>query len=209
MRYLLNELITDKAVRDQFQTKLKDFISRHATGSLSDDELLKQFNEYYHKEIIPKIPADKQKELEGIEVSSNVLRLAKGMLVEDQVAGGEKKTRFQRYQDELTEEGKKKWDELEFRIYVGKAKYETARGEVRMSSLERKLIHRMVERDYKLSKGLVLNSAVETLKDFGIYGGAYVVGGAGAAVMFGRSAFHIGGLIATPIIAGLREGVLF
>ena len=207
-RYRLEELITDENVRRNFQGKIKELLGKYALKQLSDEELLKEFNLYYHKEVFPKIPADKQKELEGIEVSSNILRLGQEMLIEDVMTTGEKKTRYQRYQDETTEDGKKKWDELELRIYLGQGKYETARGEVRLSGLEKKLIHRMVERDYKLSNGLVLNSAVETLKDIGIYGGAYLAGGTGAALMFGRSAFHAGGLIITPLMAGAREGIL-
>src|SRR3989344_6441932 len=207
-RYLLDELINDKEATKQYQLKFSGFISQYTSGNLNDDELLKQFNEYYHKEIVPKIPKDKQKELKGIEVSSNFLRLAKEMATEEATASGEQKIRYQRYQEELTADGKKKWDELQFKIYIGRAKYETARGEVGLSKLEKKLIHRMVEKDYKMSKGLVLNSAVETIKDLGIYGAAYLAGGTTAAVMFGRSTFHIGGLIATPVIAGLREGFL-
>jgi len=207
-RYRLDELISDETVRNGFQGKIKNLIERYATGQLNDEGLLKEFNQYYHTEVLPKISADKQKELEGIEVSSNILKLGQEMSVEDTMANGQKKTRYQRYQDETTEDGKKKWDELDLKIYLGQGKYETARGEVKLSGLEKKLIHRMVERDYKISNGLVLNSAVETLKDIGIYGGAYLAGGGGAVLMAGRSAFHVGGLIATPLMAGAREGIL-
>ncbi|PIV10664.1 hypothetical protein COS50_04295, partial [Candidatus Roizmanbacteria bacterium CG03_land_8_20_14_0_80_35_26] len=111
-RYHLEQLISDENVRKGFQGKIKELIGKYVTKQLSDEELLKQFNLYYHKEVFPKIPADKQKELEGIEVSSNILRIGHEMLIEDTMTTGEKKTRYQRYQDETAEDGKKKWDEL-------------------------------------------------------------------------------------------------
>ena len=215
-RYKLDEVVTDKPVRDGLQTKIKELVASYAKGTINDEELLKQFNVYYHKEVLPHVSADKQQEITGtkktissIEVSSNILRIAKEMKVEDKVAVDETKTRYQRYQDEKADDGEAMWNKIHFDIYLGKGKYEVSRGEARLTGLEKNLIHNMVERDYKINNDLIQSSVAETLNDVGIYGLTYVVGGTGAMLVAGKSFFHVGGMALGSVVAGAREGFLF
>lgn len=208
VRFRLEEAIPDPAVRSGLQAKIKELVGLYGQKQIDDEELLKRFNQYYHKEIIPKIDPAKREEIEGIEVSSNVLRIAQEMLVEDRVSKDTVKTRYQRYQEEKSDDGESMWSKLHFDIYIGRGKYEVARGEVRLSDTEKRLIHAMVERDYKLANGLIGHSAVEMLSDAGIYTLAYVAGAGGAFAMAGRSALNLGGPIGVSAIAAAREGVL-
>ena len=215
-RYKLDEVITDQPTRDALQSKIKELIATFAKGTIGEEELLKQFNVYYNKEVLPKVDVTKQKEITGtknitdsVELSSNLLRIAREMKIEDQVAtDGTKKTRYQRYQDEKDGD-ETMWNKLHFDIYLGKGKYEVARGEVRLTNSEKSLIHRMVERKYKRKNDLYQSALLELGKDIVIYGGAYVFGsqglgrliakhyvpGLGVATMIGTMAGREGGLI--------------
>ena len=209
VRYKLEEAIPDKTARDGLQTKIKELVGLYGQKQINDEELLKRFNQYYNKEVVPKIDPAKQKEIKGIEVSSNVLRIARETLIEDKVAKDVVKTRYQRYQDEKADDGEMMWNKIHFDIYVGRGKYEVARGETGLSGLEKSLIHRMVEKDYKRANGLIAGGAVEMAKDLGIYGAAYAAGSGGAAVMTGRSAFSfLGGAVGVSAVAAAREGIL-
>jgi hypothetical protein len=223
-RYKLDEVITDQPTRDALQSKIKELIAAFAEGKIGEEELLKQFNVYYHKEVLPKVDVAKQKEITGtknitdsVELSSNLLRIAHEMKIEDQIAAdGTKKTRYQRYQDEKADDGDVMWNKLHFDIYLGKGKYEVARGEVRLTGLEKSLIHRMVERKYRRKNDLYQSALFEFGKDIVIYGGAYVSGSQGlgrlilkkvspaigVATMIGTMAGREGGLIS-------KKGKLF
>lgn len=215
-RFKLDEVITEKPVRDALQTKIKDLVASYAKGTINEEELLKQFNVYYHKEVLPHVSADKQKEITGTdkltdsaELSTNILRIAQEMKIEDKVAVDKSKTRYERYQDEKADDGEAMWNKLHFDVYLGKGKYEVSRGEVKLSKIEKNLIHSMTERKYKIANDLIKSSALELAKDIGIYGGAYLLGsqglgmlvakhyvpGLGVAAMIGTMAGREGGLI--------------
>jgi len=215
-RFKLDEVIGDQPTRDALHIKIKELVASYAQDKINDEELLKQFNIYYHKEVLPHVSADKQKEITGtekltdsVELSSNILRIAREMKIEDKVAPDEFKSRYERYQDEKADDGEAMWNKLHFDIYLGKGKYEVARGEVRLLGLEKSLIHNMVERNYKIANDLIGSSAAEMLNDVGIYGLTYVVGGTGAMLTAGKSFFHVGGFALGSVVAGAREGFLF
>ncbi|MFA6532410.1 MAG: hypothetical protein WCT22_00255 [Patescibacteria group bacterium] len=208
VRHTLESAITDEPTKKLFQTTLKQFISEYVQNP-NDEALLKKFNAFYHEKIFPKIAPDKQKEIEGTELSSNILKIAKGMLVEDQVGVDQFKSRYQRYQDEKVEESdKSKWEELHFDVYLGRGKYEVTRGDVRLSGIEKEIIHRMVESDYKVANDRLGDRAWQIVKDVGIYGIAYAAGGKGAGIMVGKSFLGVGGMVTGSVVAGAREGVL-
>lgn len=213
VRYTLDEAITDVPTKQKLQSTIKSIISEYVQNP-NDEELLKKFNAFYHKEIFPKIAPDKQKEIggaeKGKELSSNILRIAQEMIEKDEVTKGEFKTKYQRYQDEKTEGSKDiMWNKLHFDVYLGKGKYDVARGEVRLSNREKKIIHMMAESGYKVAKDDIVDRAWTFAKETGTYAIAYAVGYKMAAVTVGKSFTHVGGFLVGSATAGAREGVLF
>ena len=181
-RYRLNELVSDKKVLEDFNKKISELVRGYLDGGMTKEQLLKEFNKYYKTNVYSHFSPDKQKELAGVELSSSVLALA------DKLKGHE----------DLN------WDDLKFNVYVGKARYEATRGDVRLNILEKLLIRHMVEKNYRMENNYVLEGASRLANlavDSGIYGGLYF----GGLKYLGRK--FIGGPAAVIAMAGLRQGV--
>ncbi|GAB4219769.1 MAG: hypothetical protein Fur009_7420 [Candidatus Microgenomates bacterium] len=231
VRYRLFDIITDKNKQEEIQSNIKSlikayfekdkFIVKDKDGKnveleiKTKEDLLKAFNLYYQIGILPQIPVDKQGDLQVVEMASNILGLVDELSVEEEVASGQRKTRYQRYQDEKRAD-KTLWEELQLNIYVGKASYETTVGKIELNRFERKIVEGLVKRDYRLtikdSFGQdVLSRATELAKDSSLfvpYLGGYILGSFGGFSYAARRFFHIGGIVVTPIMAGIKEGVL-
>lgn len=209
-RYRLDIIVKDKQVQTEFQRKLKDLLHAHLTGKIDQETLLKDFNTYYREQVLPKLDEPTRKKIEGIEISSNLLALVKDLSSQSQVDYDQFKTKFQRYLDE------KKWDELDFAFYIGRANYAPERGKINVGSLQSRLIKTMVEKDYRLDHEEVLGTAstgLQWLKEAAVYGLSYGVGYALGAKSMARSAalgaLHLNpiwGTAAMSLTAALREG---
>lgn len=209
-RYRLDTIVEDKQVQTEFQKKLKELLHAHLTGKIDQEALLKDFNTYYREQVLPKLDESTRKEIEGIEISSNLLALVKDLSSQSQVDYNEFKTKFQRYLDE------EKWDELDFAFYIGRANYAPERGKINVGSLQSRLIKTMVEKDYRLDHEEVLgtvSTGLQWLKEAGVYGLSYGVGYALGAKSMARSAaigaLHLNplwGTAAMSLTAALREG---
>ncbi|MGB9637392.1 MAG: hypothetical protein ACPLY7_01190, partial [Microgenomates group bacterium] len=216
-RFLLEEQPgVDPQVVANLKGKIKELALAVCQGQMATEEALAKLNRYFRGEVYDKLPDEVKKALEGVELSSNLLGLVEFLQQKDQ--SGE--AYWQLYQKRKGEDPQKtKWDELELTIYVGKGRFEAARGDVELTPLQRKLIQRMMERSYGKETGFQFSNlpqAVELLKDIGYFGGAYAFGGLAGGLRMGRGfAIRLLGInpatgtLAMTLAAGLREGPAF
>ncbi|MDH7476343.1 MAG: hypothetical protein QHH09_02620 [Microgenomates group bacterium] len=212
-RFLLEQSGVDQQVVAGFKGKIKELALAVCQGQMTKEVALKTLNEYFRGQVYDKLSPEVKKALEGIELSSNLLGLVDFLQQKDQSG----KAYWQLYQERKGEDPQKtKWDELDFKIYLGKGRYEAARGDIELTGLQRKLIRRMMERNYRKETGFQFSNlprAVELLKDIGYFGGSYIFGGLAGGFRFGRSfamrfvGFNPAtGTLAMTLAAGLREG---
>ena len=190
---------------NDLQGKIKELAAAVCTGQITREQALVEFNKYFREQIYPNLSLDIQKELAGVELSSNLLALIDYLQKTDSSG----KTYYQRYQEETGEGGKIKWEELQVKIYLGKGRYEAARGDTELTDLQRKLIDRMMERNYAKENRYVLSSisqALELIKDATYYGLSYLAGYKTVGLALGRQFAHVGGLLFSSLAAALREG---
>jgi protein phosphatase len=214
-RYLLSERSPEH--NTALQGKIKELAAAVCTGQKTREQALVEFNKYFREQIYPNLPSDIQKELSGVELSSNLLALIDYLQKTD--SSGE--TYYQRYQKETGEGGKTKWDELQVKIYLGKGRYETARGDTELTLLQRKLIDRMMKRNYEKETGFRFSDlprGVELAKDALLYGGSFLSGGllglatrVGGRIpfIFGLQLNPLTAMLSTSLVAASREGVVF
>jgi hypothetical protein len=175
-----------------------------------------ELNRYFREQIYPNLPPDIQQELTGVELSSNLLALIDSLQKKDSSG----KTYYQRYQEETGEGGKTKWEELQIKIHVGKGRYEAARGDQKITDLQRKFIDRMMERNYEKETGFRFSDlprGVELAKDALLYGGSFLSGGllglatrvGGRMFIFGLQLNPLTATLSTSLVAASREGVVF
>ncbi len=216
-RYLIDQVIPDQRIREGFQAKIKELAVAVIQGSppLKEEDALKELNSYYKTEVFARLDKKTQDELKGIEISSNFSQIIHYLKETDALG----RTRLARYQEEKTQDGRSRWEELQFKIYLGRGRYETARGDIELTPLQRKLIQRMMERQDKKENPFVwstlsgANGLVEFLRDAVAYGGAYIGGAAASGKIFGQKmAFGflhlnpLAGTAAMSVMAGLKEG---
>jgi hypothetical protein len=213
VRYLLSERSPEH--NTALQGKIKELAAAVCTGQKTREQALVEFNKYFREQIYPNLPPDIQKELAGVELSSNLLALIDYLQKTDSSG----KTYYQRYQEETGEGGKTKWEELQIKIYLGKGRYEAARGDTDLPSFQRKLIDRMMERNYAKETGFRLSDlprGVELAKDILYYGGSFALGAVapGLRLVRGVGLRVLGlnpalGTLTMSLAAAAREGVVF
>lgn len=213
-RYLLFE--KNLQLNTALQVKIKELVGAVCTGKKTREQALVELNKFFKEQVYGALPPDIQKELAGIELSSNLLALIDYLQKNDSSG----KTYYQRYQEEKGEGGKTKWEELQVKIYLGKGRYESARGDTELTSLQRKLIDRMMERNYAKETGFRLSDlprGVELAKDVLLYGGSFLSGGllglatrvGGRMFIFGLQLNPLTATLSTSLVAASREGVVF
>jgi hypothetical protein len=214
-RYLLSE--KNPQLNTALQGKIKELVGAVCTGKKTREQALVELNKFFKEQVYGALPPDIQRELAGVELSSNLLALIDYLQKNDSSG----KTYYQRYQEETGEGGKTKWEELQVNIYLGKGRYEAARGDAELTSLQRRLIDRMMERNYAKETGFRLSDlprGVELAKDVLLYGGSFLSGGLlGLATRVGGRIPFIFGLqlnpltatLSTSLVAASREGVVF
>jgi len=203
-----------KAISRQVSRTLKDLIERYVVQKITQDELIREINRYFQEEVVPQAIPSKRKELQGFEIATNILALAEKV-----------RTYWVDYYNQIDKKsGKRRYDQLELKVLVGRGEWGGVRDTREIDYLSRRLIKHLVERqslrgESSLTRGITGAQWLINLgKDAAIYGGAYLAGGLASARLPPRIALRllgstliinpIGGLAAASIVAGLREGGL-
>ncbi len=191
---------------------IKGALIAYAHDEMGEQELLKAVNHYFHTSILPKMPDEARRELDGPEFASNILSLAHQV-----------KTNWDSYYGQLDKKTKKrKIDGINLRVLIGRGEWGAVRDDRKIGVLTRKLIEIMASTSYwdRSSVSIGAVEATKWAKDLGkealIYAGSYLAGGLAAARLPPRLALRllnkvfpfnpIGAALATSLVVGLQEG---
>ncbi len=189
----------------QVNEKLKGFIAQYASGSLTEEQLVKEANTYLLGDFRNSLSADQQKEFSAPEAASNILSIARYVTGKGPDGAVIEANRWQRFQQEKVESGQTKWEEFHLNVLFGKSEWGGARGKVEMGLIADRLARRLAERPNLWDKAG--GGAWAMAKDLTTNGAFFAAGYGASALTFGASMplRMVGGFVGMGVGAGLKE----
>lgn len=181
------------------KNRLRSILTEYKSGAIRDKKsLIIAMNRFVQNQIMDQLSPDQQKEFGGLELASNIVKLAE-MVKNPANANLD-------------------IDNVELNIYLGKGEWGGKRGKIDMGAIERRMVERLVERNFRLRDTITaggVGQAAKYIKDFGkdalIYGGAYAITMANSGFIMSRGAILkgiLGPLSLTPIVGTTITAIL-
>lgn len=180
-------------LRKPFNERMKGFIAEYATGQITEKQLVEKVNAYLLGDLkteLVRVNPDLAKELDTKEVGSNILNLAYKVTGKEVGPDGQvlvvEADRWQRYQTEVGESEKTKWEEVQVNLLFGKAEFGRVRGHKELGFLSEILAEKLAERQglSEKSQASAVAYAKDALTNAAFFGAGYW-GGAMAMSLLG------------------------